>query len=84
MAMASANGDCGNAFVEGAQAIACALGYQCVAKGTKGSYLVLTERGKWNGICYPILHIQAVQVDGNEIKENTYYKLENNRVMEDR
>ena len=45
------------------------------AKGALGCWIVLTERGDWNGDTYPIMEIKAFKVDGVSIKENKYYKL---------
>ena len=47
----------------------------CKAKGGIGSWIVLTERGEWNGKGYPVKCVKAFKVDGNEIKADTWYKL---------
>lgn len=49
-----------------------------VAKGKKGSIIVLVERdGHFN-----IVNFKAVQVDGEKIKEDVLYKLENGEFVE--
>ena len=53
---------------------------QC--KGVKGSYLVLSEWGDWDGNKYPLLGAVMVMVDGIEIKEDTYYTLKDGKVVE--
>ena len=37
--------------------------------------MFLTERGEWDGETYPILNVLAVIVDGEKVKEGTWYKL---------
>lgn len=52
------------------------------AKGALGCWLVLTERGEWNGETYPILGMKAVKVDGKEFKPDTWYELKNGKEKE--
>lgn len=48
------------------------------AKGKKGSIIVLVERdGDLN-----IVNFKAVQVDGEKIKEDVLYKLENGELIQ--
>ena len=70
------------AKVEGKESIAIVTGRDSKACGAFGCWLVLTERGKWNGETYPIKEVKAVRVDGETIKENTWYKLENGQIIE--
>ena len=70
------------AKVEGKESIAIVTGRDSKACGILGCWLVLTERGKWNGETYPIKEVKAVRVDGETIKENTWYKLENGQIIE--
>lgn len=64
--------------------MAVAAGKDCKAKGIIGSVLFLVERGSYDyeAKTYPILHAEAVIVDGKKIKEDTFYKLENGKVVE--
>ena len=48
-----------------------------IAKGKKGAVIVLVERDSNN-----IFNYKAVQIDGKEIKEDTFYKLENGKFVE--
>ncbi|MDY5738663.1 MAG: hypothetical protein SPK45_01805 [Anaerovoracaceae bacterium] len=74
-------GECSEASVDGKKAIACALGYDCKAKGKIGCWLVLVDRyGRKND--YKIKDVKAVIVDGEEIKKDTYYKLVSGEVVE--
>ena len=63
------------ASVEGKDSVAIVTGRDGKAKGSLGCWIVLTERGGWNGETYPIIEVKAFKVDGVSIKENTYYKL---------
>ena len=49
-----------------------------IAKGKKGAVILLVERDT----DYNILNFNAVQVDGEIIKEDTFYKLENGKFVE--
>ena len=70
------------ASVEGKDSVAIVTGRNGRAKGSLGCWIVLTERGDWNGETYPIMEIKAFKVDGVSIKENTYYKLINGNPVE--
>ena len=63
------------ASVEGKDSVAIVTGVEGKAKGSLGCWIVLTERGEWNGETYPIKEVKAFKVDGKNIKENTYYRL---------
>ena len=75
---ASATGKYGAASATGDESIACGLGVQCKAKGAKGCWLVLAERDLGG----EILSVKAEKVDGEKIKENTYYQLVNGMFTE--
>ena len=51
-------------------------------KGAIGSFLVLSEWGEWNGKQYPFISAKMVEVDGEIIKEDTYYMLVNGEIKE--
>ena len=71
-----------SASVEGEDSIAIVTGKDCKAKGALGCWIVLTERGKQDGICYPIKEVKAFKVDGEKIKPDTYYKLIDGEAVE--
>lgn len=79
-----AGGDC--AKIVGGNGVTLAGGYDAiivgdngsVAKGKKGSIIVLVERNDNMNI----VNFKAVQVDGEEIKEDVLYKLENGEFVE--
>ena len=79
---ATNTGDCSAATVDGKESIAIVTGVDSKASGAIGCWLVLTERGNWNGDTYPIKEVRAVKVDGEIIKPGVFYKLENGEVVE--
>ena len=57
-------------------------GYNSAAKAKKGSWITLAEwkketNGKWVPVC-----VKTEQVDGERIKEDTFYKLVNGKFTE--
>ena len=79
---ATNTGDCSAAKVEGKESIAIVTGIDSKACGALGCWLVLTERGGWNGETYPIKEVKAVRVDGKTIKPNNWYKLKDGQIIE--
>ena len=72
---ATNTGDCSAANVEGEESVAIVTGKDSKAKGALGCWLVLTERGEWDGNGYPIKEVKAFKVDGDKVKADTWYKL---------
>ena len=70
------------ATVDGKESIAIVTGVDSTASGALGCWLVLTDRGGWNGDTFPIKEVRAVKVDGETIKPGVFYKLENGEVVE--
>ena len=79
---ASATGDQGAASATGKDSIALAAGCRCKAKGAIGCWIVLAERGEWNGNTYPIKEVKAFEVDGEKVKADTWYMLVNGQLKE--
>ena len=52
------------------------------AKGSLGCWIILTERGEWDGDTYPILDVKSFKVDGEAIKADTWYKLIDGKAVE--
>ena len=75
-------GYCSAAAVDGKESIAIVTGVDSKASGAIGCWLVLTERGGWNGDTYPIKEVRAVKVDGETIKPGVFYKLVDGEVIE--
>ena len=79
---ATNTGNYSAASVECKESIAIVTGKESKAKGGLGCWIVLTERGVWNGETYPIVEVKAFKVDGVNIKENTFYQLINGEAKE--
>ena len=78
---AATSGDGSTAIVEGKESVAVVTGRCSKAKGALGCWLVLTERGEWNGKTYPIVEVRAVKVDGVAILPDTFYTLKGGEVV---
>ena len=79
---ATNTGDCSAATVKGKESVAMALGYQSKARGALGCWIVLAEwawddKGDWH-----IIDVQCAKVDGEKIKADTFYRLENGKFVE--
>ena len=79
---ATNTGDYSAAKVSGKDSVAIVTGRNSKAAGALGDWIVLTERGDWNGETYPIKEVKAFKVDGEKIKADTFYKLENGDAVE--
>ena len=79
---ATNTGCCSAATVDGKESIAIVTGVDSKASGALGCWLVLTDRGGWNGDTFPIKEVRAVKIDGETIKPGVFYKLENGEVVE--
>ena len=79
---ASNTGDKGAAETSGKHSIAMSVGKDSKARGALGTWIVLAERGEWDGVGYPIKDIQAFRVDGEKVKADTWYMLMNGQLKE--
>ena len=79
---ATNTGNCSAATVDGKESIAIVTGFDSKASGALGCWLVLTERGAWNGETRPIKEVRAVKVDGETIKPGVLYMLVDGEVIE--
>ena len=77
-AHAATQGDWAHAAVKGKNSIACALGINGAAKGAKGCWIAVAEYD-WN--CN-VIGGRFAMVDGEKIKEDTYYTLKNGEFVE--
>nr|DAK97193.1 MAG TPA: hypothetical protein [Caudoviricetes sp.] len=69
------------AIVEGKESIALATGIKSKAKGKTGCFIVLTE---WKEINfeYYLVDVKSAKVDGENIKEDTFYMLKDGKFVE--
>lgn len=74
-------GDRSAAIVEGKESIALATGIKSKAKGKIGCFIVLTE---WKEINfeYHLVDVKSAKVDGENIKEDTFYMLKDGKFVE--
>ena len=79
---ASATGNQGAASTTGKAGVALAAGRECKAMGALGCAICCVERGEWDGNTYPIIAVKAAIVDGEKIKSDTWYRLENGEFVE--
>ena len=80
--IAISTGDYSEATVVGKDSFAVATGTCCKASGAIGCWLVLTERGPWDGDVYPVKDVRLVKVDGDAIKPGVFYMLVDGEVIE--
>ena len=79
---ASATGNQGAASATGKAGVALAAGYECKAMGALGCAICCVERGEWDGNTYPIIAVKAAIVEGEKIKADTWYRLQNGEFVE--
>ena len=65
----------------GKESVAIVTGVNGRAKCALGCWLVLTERGEWDGTACPIIGMKAVKVDGKKILPDTFYALKNGKIV---
>ena len=75
---ASVTGCHGKASAIGKQCIAVAWGQDSLARGPVGNWLVVSERDDDGNI----IDAKIVRVDGEAVKENTWYTLQNGEISE--
>ena len=76
----AASGYSSTAKVTGKNSIAIAWGRESKASGIKGCFIVLNEWKEVKGEWTPT--VKVFKVDGNKIKENTFYKLKDGKAVE--
>ena len=79
---ATNTGDYSAATVEGKESVAIVTGIGGRARGALGCWIVLTERGDFDGVTFPIKEVKAYKVDGVNIKENTFYRIVDGKPVE--
>ena len=79
---ATNTGDYSAAKVSGKDSVAIVTGRNSKAAGALGDWIVLTERGDWDGEAYSIKEVKAFKVDGEKIKADTFYKLVDGEAVE--
>ncbi len=78
MGAAFSNGNFSKVKNENIKGVAFAGGYRCIASGIKGSAICLVERND----DYKIINVKASIIDGDILKENTFYELVDGEFIE--
>ena len=83
----SATGYKGASSAKDPESIAIAWGYKGQVSGVKGSFLVLAdwegdESEYWKADTWKLKGAKMVRVDGEHIKENTWYTMRNGKIVE--
>ena len=78
----AASGNGSNLAASGNGCVAAGLGAENRAKATVGSWIVLAEYGEYNGKYRPCTCVKSAQIDGETLKPDTWYKLENGEFVE--
>ena len=74
---AATSGDSSPAATSGKDSIAAAIGRNSKAKSSIGNWIVLAEYGEWDGVTYPVLCVKCGKIDGESLKPDVWYRLEN-------
>jgi len=67
--------------INGNRSVAACVGNNCAIKGKKGCWIVLAEWEAVDGIYTPVC-VKAAQIDGETLKEDTFYRLESGEFVE--
>ena len=79
---AATSGNSSHAATSGKESIAAAIGLNSKAKSTFGNWIVLAEYGDWNGKCYPVRCVKCGKIDGEFLKPDMWYRLEDGEFVE--
>ena len=73
-----------DAFIscEADHAVVCCAGKRAKVKAPAGTWITLSEYGEWNGEGYPCVCVKSAQIDGETLKADTWYTLENGEFVE--
>jgi len=75
-AQIGSSGDGARITLKGERSVAAAVGYNSRIKGKKGDWIVLTEWKRDERGWYPAF-VKTGQIDGETLKEDVFYYLEN-------
>ena len=80
-AQIGSSGDWAQIDLRGNDSVGAAIGIESIAKGKIGNWIVLAEWVK-DGDNYKPACVKAVKIDGETIKSDTWYKLQNGEFVE--
>ena len=80
-AQIGSSGDWAKIKMDGLRSVAACVGNNGAIKGKKGCWIVLAEWKNIDGQYTPVC-VKAAQIDGETLKEDTFYKLKNGEFVE--
>ena len=81
-AQIGSSGDGAKIISEGKNSVVCCAGANSWVKAKKGSWITLSEWGNNDEGEYVPIFVKTMQVDGETIKEDTFYRLKNGEFVE--
>ena len=82
MAQIGSSGDGAQINMQGADSVGAAIGYNSVAKGAVGNWIVLAEwKRRQNSTWFPAC-VKAGQIDGEKLRPDTWYTLRDGEFVE--
>ena len=81
-AQIGSSGDYARIECEGESAVVAAIGVNSQIKAPKGAWITLAEYGGYDGKGFPCKCVRSAQIDGETLKPDTWYKLENGEFVE--
>ena len=81
-AQIGSSGDSARISSEGKNSVVCCAGANSWVKAKKGSWITLSEWGNNDEGEYVPIFVRTMQVDGETIKEDTFYRLKNGEFVE--
>ena len=81
-AQIGSSGDWARISSEGKNSVVCCAGSGSCVKAKKGSWITLSEWGNNDEGEYVPIFVKTMQVDGETIKEDTFYRLQNGEFVE--
>ena len=81
-AQIGSSGDGARIISEGKNSVVCCAGSDSCVKAKKGSWITLSEWGNNDEGEYVPIFVRTMQVDGETIKEDTFYRLKNGEFVE--
>ena len=78
----AASGDASTIICERDHAVVACAGKNAKVKGPVGTWFALSEYGEWDGEGYPCICMKAAQIDGENLKPDTWYTLKDGEFVE--
>ena len=76
------SGDDARIECEAEHAVVVCAGKRARIKAAIGTWITLSEYGEWDGNGYPCKCVKSARIDGENLKPDTWYRLENGEFVE--